>query len=145
MAILERPRLASKNYLGSITGGFSLEASSIRTLAKEVKVQFQQTNTTETTRSKFERAALTWETDTLMESSVNRMIVHPAYLSIIAMGTDALPFIFEHMRIQPGFWFAALEAITNENPIRQTSRGDILAMTKDWIDWAKEGGYVSRT
>ena len=70
------------------------------------------------------------------------MTSHPAYLRIIAHGKRALPFIFHELERAPDYWFTALRAITNEDPVPDNARGDMKAMRSYWLRWAAKEGYV---
>src|ERR1700761_839538 len=56
----------------------------------------------------FKALAAEWKSETWHLSSIRSTISHPAYLKIIGMGKDALPFIFEDMRKEKSLWFWAL-------------------------------------
>jgi len=110
-----------------------------RNLAFEV---FTSAVTTETLRQKFERLADTWEKETILLSNIDQIQSNPSYLRIIAMGNDILPLIFNKMRSNPDYWFAALNAMTGINPVQENERGNIQAMTDAWLAWARKNGYV---
>lgn len=88
--------------------------------------------------SKFRELTRQWQDETATSSSVTEMAMHPAYQQIIGMGRDALPFIFRELEKAPHHWFWALRAITGENPVKPEHRGNLDAMTKDWLEWAEE-------
>ena len=83
-----------------------------------------------------------WHDETLFESSIDRIISHPAYLQIVAMGSSAVPLILADLKAAPALWFWALSAITGESPEPDGSEGDIGAMTKAWLDWGKSKHLV---
>jgi hypothetical protein len=61
------------------------------------------------------------------------------------MGSAAVPFILAEIRSEgdePDQWFWALKAITGEDPVRDEDRGDVVAMAKSWLDWAKNSRYA---
>ena len=62
--------------------------------------------------------------------------MHPAYQHVIGMGSLALPFILAELEREPDHWFWALKAITGEDPVAEEQRGDVLGMTKTWLEWA---------
>ena len=64
------------------------------------------------------------------------------YQAIIGMGETALPFILDEMRQRDGHWFWALRAITGENPVPPEHRGNVEAMTQDWLQWARQRGCL---
>lgn len=68
-------------------------------------------------------------------SDPEKLVNCPAYKEIISLGDEVLPLIFKEMKRKPDFWFAALQAITGENPVTPDRVGDIFAMTRDWLAW----------
>ena len=42
------------------------------------------------------------------------------------------------MRREPDHWFWALQAITGENPVPATGRGNLERMTEARLEWAKQ-------
>jgi|SRR3989339_323947 len=83
-----------------------------------------------------------WEDDTIMLSSVHEIVLHPAYQKIIGMGYDALPLILNEMIHKGGNWFWALKAISGEDPVDPAYWGNIKEMTKAWIKWGQDRGYI---
>lgn len=102
------------------------------------------TITTETFENKFSRLTCAWKDSTMFVSSYNQLLSNPSYLEMIAMGEKVLPLIFAEMQKEPGHWFLALNVITSVNPVKPESRGNIPAMTNDWLNWAKSKGYVAK-
>lgn len=91
-------------------------------------------------RKRFQDLARQWREETCLISSTTDMAMHPAYQQIIGMGQEALSLIFEEMRRQPGHWFWALQAITGENPVPTSERGQVPKMTQAWLEWARQHG-----
>jgi hypothetical protein len=83
-----------------------------------------------------------WEADTAHLSSVTEIAMHPAYQQIIGMGPIAIPLILSEMKKKPDHWFWALKSITGEDPVLQENRGQIMQMTKAWLRWGIEQGYI---
>ena len=82
-----------------------------------------------------------WHIERRMTSSISQMTLCPAYLQIIGMGEKALPLILEQLRREdddPDHWFAALEAISGQDPVPEDAYGDTLEMAKAWLRWEKE-------
>src|SRR5262249_22628797 len=82
---------------------------------------------------RFEELARQWKKGTAYSSSAADIATHPAYQQIIGMGRDVLPYIFQELRRKPDHWFWALNAITGENPVPQTARGELNKMTDAWL------------
>ena len=83
-----------------------------------------------------------WEEETAILSSITEISMHPAYQQIIGMGQTAVPYILSELTEKPGHWFWALKSITGEDPVRQEQRGRLKEMTKSWLKWGKEKGYI---
>jgi hypothetical protein len=83
-----------------------------------------------------------WSRETAGQSSVSRMVMHPAYQEVIGLGPSAIPLILEAMQKQPAHWFWALRAITGEDPVPLAHRGSVRAMTQDWLAWGRDRGLV---
>ena len=94
-------------------------------------------------RRKFLELADRWKRDTLMESSMSRILSHEAYLGIIGqVGKPAIRFMLEDLRQEPNFWFEALQALTGEWPVPAGNEGDIERMSEAWLDWGRRNRYI---
>ena len=91
---------------------------------------------------RFRQLAKTWKQETNHLSSSVRMAKHPAYLEIIALGKAVLPFLLAELRRDPDFWFAALRAITGENPAPPSSAGKVKEIARAWVTWGRERGLI---
>lgn len=91
---------------------------------------------------RFHRLKEKWEAETAFLSSVSDIVMHPAYQQIIGMGPVAIPLILREMSIKQGQWFWALKSITNEDPVKPGHRGIVAEMSKAWLKWGKERGYI---
>lgn len=91
----------------------------------------------------FSELTAAWRAETALMSSLTQMCTHPAYQRIVGMGESALPFIFLDLQTEPDHWFWALKAITGCDPVPPSHRGDLDAMTCDWLAWGRSKGYVA--
>ena len=83
-----------------------------------------------------------WRKETAFQSSPRIITSHPAYQQIIDIGKPALPFIFEDMRENGGWWYPALRAITGANPVPKDARGNRALNDEAWLRWGREHGYA---
>ena len=83
-----------------------------------------------------------WRKETAFQSSPRVITSHSAYQKIIDIGEPALPFIFEDMQENGGWWYPALRAITGDNPVRKDARGNRKLNDEAWLRWAREHGYA---
>ena len=100
------------------------------------------TRQSENSELKFLSLKIKWKSETVMLSSVNDIVLHPAYQQIIGMGKEAIPLILSEMKETPGHWFWALKCITGEDPVLPEQRGKIKEMADTWIAWGIERGYL---
>src|SRR5437762_230782 len=66
---------------------------------------------------RFRSLARQWKKETAHLSSAARMARHPAYQEIIGMGQPVVPLLLAELKSKPDFWFAALRAVTGEDPV----------------------------
>jgi len=89
-------------------------------------------------KAKFNRLAEQWRNDTQFESSVTQMVLNDAYQQVIGMGYSVVSVILESLQQKPEYWFWALKAITNEDPVPDNDKGNIQAMCDHWIRWGQK-------
>jgi hypothetical protein len=92
--------------------------------------------------SHFRALVKQWKKDTETDSSILRMIRHPAYQEIINMGEPVISLVLAELKREPDFWFAALQKITGADPVPKVSAGRIEEMAKAWIEWGRDKGYL---
>lgn len=85
----------------------------------------------------------TWKNETAHLSSLAKMFTHPSYLRIIALGgrsKEVVRFLLEELRSEPDHWFAALKAITGEDPASPDS--DFDSSVEAWLRWGEAHGLI---
>ena len=78
--------------------------------------------------ARFRTLVKRWKKDTEADSSILRMIRHPAYQEIIAMGPAVIPLLLRELEREPDHWFRALHALTGADPVPAASRGKLREM-----------------
>ncbi len=96
----------------------------------------------ETASDRFARLAAEWRAGTGPSSFVRDLALHPSYQEIIGMGRGAIPLILGELERRPNHWFWALRAITGVDPVSRAHRGDLEAMTEDWLRWGKAQEWI---
>ena len=86
-----------------------------------------------------------WRSETMHWSSMTRRIAHPSYLRIIGLANKIADYevertLLHEFQIDPDHWFAALSAITGENPVRPEHNFDEAIAA--WLTWGREKGIV---
>ena len=93
-------------------------------------------------QSRFIRLAEQWRSKSYYMSNESQMAMLPPYQKIIGMGPQAVPLILEELRREPGFWFWALQMITDADPVPLEDRGKMSKMVAAWIAWGIANGYL---
>ena len=92
--------------------------------------------------AEFCRLAAQWKEETMGDSVGLQTLAHPAHLRIIGMGERAVPWILQDLSTEGGRWFAALSAITGENPIAEEDRGRYRKMKHSWMELGQQRGWI---
>ncbi len=93
-------------------------------------------------QAKFDALVKQWRQETATLSSTTKIVTHPAYQRIMAMGEKAVPFILRELQKEPDHWFYALRNITEASPVSPEDVGDIQKMAAAWIKWGIEHHYI---
>lgn len=129
-AVAQQPHMVAK---------FDLNDS---TLPNDATTSGRVVNSSELLQQQFEALIAEWKDATSHSSSITDICGHPAYLRIIGMGKDAVPFILKELKKERDHWFVALAAISGDNPVPDEARGRMKLMAAAWLDWGKRQGHV---
>jgi len=94
----------------------------------------------ESVEARFRRLEAEWNADTEYLSNVTKIVGHPAFRAIIALGNEVVPFMLRDMESGPSLWVWALPKITGANPVSPKDAGNIGKMTEAWLEWARAKG-----
>ena len=81
-----------------------------------------------------------WKDQTGHLSSVTRAIAHPTYLRIIGLakyssGHEIERLLLQELESEPDHWFAALNAVTGEDPVKPEQ--DFDEAVSAWLAWGR--------
>jgi hypothetical protein len=93
-------------------------------------------------QAEFDRLARRWRDETQALSSLTRVVRHPAYQAIVAMGERAIRPILRDLERGPELWGPALHAITGALPVPAADAGRVARVAEAWLTWARENGYA---
>jgi transcriptional regulator with XRE-family HTH domain len=82
-----------------------------------------------------------WRKGIRFESSSTRIVEHPAFRRIVAMGKPAIPLILRELEKEPSFLSWALREITGERPVPESASGNIPRIARIWLAWGRAHGY----
>lgn len=89
---------------------------------------------------RFEALSRQWKRETGHFSVIARRYQHPAYKSILEMKSAVVPLILKELRREPDRWFAALQALTGENPAKDAI--NFYEAVDNWIAWGISKNFI---
>ena len=101
----------------------------------------QPTTVAENIEQRFRRLEAEWIAATGHLSSTTRLVAHPAFREIVALGAAVVPVMLRDLQERPRLWVWALAEITGADPVPASDRGDIARMTEAWLSWAHRNGW----
>lgn len=99
------------------------------------------TDDSTTMAGRFRALAEEWKKQAAPISDTNEIVELSAYRQIISLGSKVIPEILRELDREPDLWFSALERLTGVDPVQADDYGDIEAMARSWLSWAKKQGY----
>jgi hypothetical protein len=96
--------------------------------------------TPETFEQRLRKLEALWKADTEFLSDASKIIGHPAFKAIIALGKEAVPILLRDLEAKPSLWVWVLPEITGEDPVLAADGGNIRKMTDAWLAWGREKG-----
>jgi len=102
-------------------------------------------NENETLEKLFREHSERWKEDTRHLSSITKMISHPSYLRIIGLagksyGHGLERLLLQELQSEPDHWFAALTAISGEDPVKPEH--DFDQSISAWLEWGRQMGII---
>jgi hypothetical protein len=92
----------------------------------------------------FSRLSTEWKETTRHWSSVTKMVAHADYLRIIGLAAiskqEVERLLLQELRNEPDHWFAALTAISGEDPA--SPECDFDQSVDAWLKWGEERGII---
>jgi hypothetical protein len=83
-----------------------------------------------------------WRHGIKFESSTTRILGHPAFRRIVALGEPAIPLILREIQREPDHLSFALREITGTSPVPAGAAGNMARIAALWLAWGRKQGYV---
>jgi len=142
MSALSVPILAF-GLSGTPSGGISRSSEIVAAQMLTAHAHFHEVFTRTSIDRRVAQLAETWRIERGVVSSMSEMVLMSPYQQVIGLGREAVPSILRELSRQPDHWFWALQVITGVNPIPPSAEGNLSAMTKAWLAWAKTEGLFA--
>lgn len=86
-----------------------------------------------------------WKDQTSHLSSITKAVAHPSYLRIIGLAKESTGHEIERLLLhelesEPDHWFAALSAVTGEDPVK--TEDDFDEAVAAWLTWGRKKGII---
>jgi hypothetical protein len=91
-------------------------------------------------KMEFDSLVKKWKDETFFISSLTKQFNHPAYVRIMAMGKEGLPFVFKEMQETQDNWFYALKFMAGEDAAAGIKDFDDAKAA--WISWGYKHNYI---
>ncbi len=130
------------HQLSSLWAPTLFEPSSKPQAVLSALLTYEKRNGEEGVEAEFRELAKKWRVDRPATSSTTAIVTHPSYQKIISLGRPVIPLILRELDREVDHWFWALAVITDENPVREESRGRMSEMADAWLAWGRAKGYV---
>jgi len=78
-----------------------------------------------------------WKRETAIAGNLSKIVMHPAYQRIMAMGKDAIPLILKDLSKEQGHWFWALHNLVPPGDDPAAGTTTIRDATRAWLEWGK--------
>ena len=83
-----------------------------------------------------------WKRETEIFSNLSKIVMHPSYQRIMAMGPDVIPLILEDLDKGPAHWFWALHNLVPQGEDPAEGITTISKARCAWLEWGKREGYI---
>lgn len=90
----------------------------------------------------FRSLADEWLAGMGFSSNPQKLMSHPAFQGIVALGMPAVPLLLREIQARPTLLVWALPEITKADPVPSASRGKIAEMARAWVGWGQENHYI---
>ena len=93
----------------------------------------------------FHEQVARWKDETAHWSSETKAIAHASYLRIIGLAKESTGHEIERLLLReleadPDLWFAALTAVTGEDPVK--TEYDFDESVEAWLAWGRDKGII---
>jgi hypothetical protein len=92
--------------------------------------------------SEFHRHASRWKRETAFSGNLSKIVMHPDYQRIMAMGPDVIPFILNDLAKKAAHWFWALHNLVPAGQDPAEGLTTIGEARQAWLKWGRDNKYL---
>lgn len=93
----------------------------------------------------FHKLTREWKRETEIVGNLSKIVMHPSYQRIMAMGRDVIPYILQDLARAPGHWFWALHNLIEEGQDPAEGQITIAGARNAWLEWGRKWGIISKS
>lgn len=90
----------------------------------------------------FKKLTAEWKRETEIVGNLSKIVMHPSYQRILAMGPDVVPLILEDLAKAPAHWFWALHNLVPQGEDPAEGLTTISKARHAWLEWGKREGLI---
>jgi hypothetical protein len=93
-------------------------------------------------KKEFAELAAQWKRETALYGYLSKIVMHPAYQRIMAMGPEVIPFILSDLEKKPVHWFWALHNLAPKGQDPAEGLTTIEDARQAWLKWGRDNNYL---
>jgi hypothetical protein len=90
----------------------------------------------------FQQLANQWKRETGFHGNLSRIVMHPAYQRIMAMGPDVIPLILHDLSRKLAHWFWALHNLVPDGQDPAEGLTTMESARQAWLRWGRDNKYL---
>lgn len=92
--------------------------------------------------AQFNKLTREWKRETVIHGNLSKIVMHPSYQRIMAMGPDIIPLILKDLSKEPAHWFWALHNLVPQGQDPAEGTTTIQKARSAWLEWGKKRGII---
>jgi hypothetical protein len=93
-------------------------------------------------KAEFQMLADRWKRETAIHGHLTKIIMHPDYQRIMAMGPEIVPYILEDLSRQLAHWFWALHNLVPPGHDPAEGLTTMSDARQAWLEWGRDNDYL---
>lgn len=90
----------------------------------------------------FQQLASRWKRETAIYGHLTKIIIHPDYQRIMAMGPQVIPLILQDLSKQSAHWFWALHNLVRPGQDPAEGLTTMSEARRAWLEWGRNNDYL---
>jgi hypothetical protein len=96
----------------------------------------------EVDEQEFTLLANRWKRETAFDANLSKIVMHPDYQRIMAMGSGVIPLILRDLAKRPAHWFWALHNLVRDGEDPAEGLTTIEEARRAWLKWGHDHQYL---